>query len=780
MKGWVVARSRGPLLCGALLVGLVPHIAHATGGLRAAPPGRIAIAPDGLSPMELVVFDPGLLPALLAVPLEGSVRIDDWPVAPGLRRALVVARHDVYAPDARIVAVDHGREVDVPRSRQVFFWGSIEDEPGSTVMVALDPEDQTVSGFTMSADGSFDLLPPATDRPEHHLVAAPASLRQPGEEAPGFDCGQADLPPHGRDRQGQAESATSSDGMEPRLPVSLHTAVLAMDTDNEAMGTKFSNNTTVAANWMAQAIAGMSAIYERDLFIRFYQGYTIFRLSTTPDPYVQSAGGSADGAKLNEFSAYWDSHYDGVRRTLTMMISGKQPAGGWSGIAWLSGLCSTSVGYSFNQVFRTGTTVGSSDVQLLTHEVGHNFGSRHTHCTDTSAAAGTQPIDYCYAGESCPTGAWTPNPGVSCPAPFSITPVSGGPSINNVRGTIMSYCHQLGGCNVTNVFHPSTVNVFSPRVDAAIGACIFPFNANPAPAVTGIAPSSGSVNGGAAVTITGTNFRSPANVTFPDLGRGDPATSVVVVNATTITAVTPAHAAGVTDVVVMNPGQQTGTLRNAYTYVPAVTVSSINPNGGTTAGGTPVTITGAGFVAPATVTLGGTAATGVGVSSSTTITATTPAHAAGIVDVVVQSSGQTATLSSGYFYLTPPPPGGFFTVSPCRLVDTRNPAGPRGGPALLPSSRRNFTLTGFCGIPSTAKAISVNLTVTGSTASGFLSLFPGNGIAPATSSINFVTGQTRANNAVALLATDGTGSLAVVNGAAGTVHFILDVNGYFQ
>src|SRR5437773_6049394 len=249
--------------------------------------------------MELMVFDPGLAPALLAVPPEDSVRIDDWPVAPGLRRTLVLARHDVYAPDARIVAIDHGREVEVPRSRQAFFWGSIDGEPGSTVMVALDPEDQTVSGFTMSGEGSFDLLPPAADRPAHHLVAAPASLRRPGEGAPGFACGQGDLPAQGRDRQERAELPLASAGIEPHLPSSLHTAVLAIDTDNEAMGTKFSSNTAIAANWMAQAVAGMSAVYERDVFIRFYQGYTIFRLPTTADPYAQDAGGNADGAKLN-------------------------------------------------------------------------------------------------------------------------------------------------------------------------------------------------------------------------------------------------------------------------------------------------------------------------------------------------------------------------------------------------------------------------------------------------------------------------------------------------
>ena len=65
---------------------------------------------------------------------------------------------------------------------------------------------------------------------------------------------------------------------------------------------------------------------------------------------------------------------------------------------------------------------------------------------------------------------------------------------------------------------------------------------------------------------------------------------------------------------------------------PAPTVSGVSPTSGTTAGGTPVTITGTGFLAGATVKLGGTAATGVNVASSTSITATTPAHAAGAVE----------------------------------------------------------------------------------------------------------------------------------------------------
>ena len=84
---------------------------------------------------------------------------------------------------------------------------------------------------------------------------------------------------------------------------------------------------------------------------------------------------------------------------------------------------------------------------------------------------------------------------------------------------------------------------------------------------------------------------------------------------------------------------------------PAPTVTGIGPSSGTANGGTPVTITGTGFLSGATVKLGGTTATNVTVTSSSTITATTPAHAAGTVDLVVTNTdGQSGTLSGGYTY----------------------------------------------------------------------------------------------------------------------------------
>src|SRR4029077_2020883 len=149
---------------------------------------------------------------------------------------------------------------------------------------------------------------------------------------------------------------------------------------------------------------------------------------------------------------------------------------------------------------------------------------------------------------------------------------------------------------------------------------------------------------------TGTNFVSGATVTF----GGTAATNVVVTNGTTITATTPAHAAGAVTVTVTVSGQS-GSLNSGFTYVLAPSVSSVSPNNGPVAGGTGVTITGTNFVSGATVTFGGTAATNVVVTNGTTITATTPAHAAGAVTVTVTNPDtQSGNLANGFTYVATP------------------------------------------------------------------------------------------------------------------------------
>jgi hypothetical protein len=119
----------------------------------------------------------------------------------------------------------------------------------------------------------------------------------------------------------------------------------------------------------------------------------------------------------------------------------------------------------------------------------------------------------------------------------------------------------------------------------------------------------------------------------------------------------------------------------------------------------------------------------------------------------------------------------FYTLAPCRLLDTREPA---GGPSVSAGSERVITTTPRCGIPASAKALSVNLTAVTPSAPGNLRLFPGDAAAPDTSTVNFAAGVTRANNAVVGLASSGSGTLAMRNSSSASVHVVIDVNGYFE
>ncbi|HEV7516835.1 MAG TPA: hypothetical protein VGR07_11085 [Thermoanaerobaculia bacterium] len=122
-----------------------------------------------------------------------------------------------------------------------------------------------------------------------------------------------------------------------------------------------------------------------------------------------------------------------------------------------------------------------------------------------------------------------------------------------------------------------------------------------------------------------------------------------------------------------------------------------------------------------------------------------------------------------------------YTVPPCRLLDTRNPSGPAGGPALPPGGQRVLTVTSRCGIPAAARAVAVNVTVVAPPQAGHIRFFPGNAQAPNAAALNFGAGQTRTNNAILMLASSGTGTLAVQSfTSGGFLHLVLDVTGYFQ
>jgi hypothetical protein len=137
-----------------------------------------------------------------------------------------------------------------------------------------------------------------------------------------------------------------------------------------------------------------------------------------------------------------------------------------------------------------------------------------------------------------------------------------------------------------------------------------------------------------------------------------------------------------------------------------------------------------------------------------------------------------ATTTGIDFGLDPSPGSSFYSVVPCRVLDTREPGGPAGGQPLVAGAERIFSLVGACGIPSTAKAVSLNVTVTQPTHAGNVRLYPGGAPTPATSTVNFSPGLTRAGNATVAL--NASGEVAVLASPSGTVHLVLDVSGYYE
>jgi hypothetical protein len=160
---------------------------------------------------------------------------------------------------------------------------------------------------------------------------------------------------------------------------------------------------------------------------------------------------------------------------------------------------------------------------------------------------------------------------------------------------------------------------------------------------------------------------------------------------------------------------------------------------------------------------------------------TYPRTANGNVAPTRTLQGVNTLLSATFLTETVTPVVGtsFYTLTPCRVADTRNPNGPYGGPPLAANADRTFVFAGQCGVPAGAKAVAINIATTGPTAGGDLRLFPAGSSLPLVSAINYNAGKTRANNAVIPLGAGG--DLTVhVDQPSGTVHAILDVTGYFE
>jgi metallopeptidase family M12-like protein len=407
------------------------------------------------------VLDRTQLDRIDKLAVGANFTIDRFPDGFGGESSVRFERIDVYAPGARIFVVDDAGQREVPRSKRVEWIGSNAD--GSVrVSIGFDPGVANLKGVGTSSAGTFVVSTQKTAN-GLRLRAVPVESTYPAGVVPEV-LGTDDAKPSGRAMPSALEIALAGEA-----PAgSLRRAVVAVDTDNEFMSRRFSNNTTTASAWIADLFATMNVMYERDLDVRLTQGTTTLRVTT--DPYTQN-NSPADGGDLDEFGNYWQAHYNNVQRAFAILLSGKSSnQNSASGIAWINAYCenqSQGGSYSVNQIFTNAAIDVSLSARIVGHELGHNFGANHTHCTDISNGnepVATNTIDQCYRGEAgsgCYGGA------VSCP--------SAGPG--HPLGTIMSYCN-VGGTNGANCgqnvlqFHPTHVSALNTLIAQHTGACL--------------------------------------------------------------------------------------------------------------------------------------------------------------------------------------------------------------------------------------------------------------------------------------------------------------------
>jgi hypothetical protein len=160
-----------------------------------------------------------------------------------------------------------------------------------------------------------------------------------------------------------------------------------------------------------------------------------------------------------------------------------------------------------------------------------------------------------------------------------------------------------------------------------------------------------------------------------------------------------------------------------------------------------------------------------------------PAGTSGAVTVVASAYNNLPTLTNvildinGYFAPPTSTSLAFYPITPCRAVDTRNAAGPLGGPYMAAGQTRSFPVLSSttCNLPANAQAYSLNVTAVPAGPLGYLTVWPTGQPQPAASTLNATTGTIVANAAIVPAGSSGAVSVFVQD----NTDVVLDVNGYF-
>lgn len=343
----------------------------------------------------------------------------------------------VWTPDAEIWLNQPGGAPEIRQPPQVNrLAGRLIGEPGSRVVLTELPDGRWRG--LLSRQGEFWLLPETAPGRALLFENVPGARRT---EAGEFQC-QTRTPPREVFRDRSRARVPDRVGVSTSRHGHDHTARIALETDRQFLD-RFNGDITEALTYLGDLFAFISSIYVDE--VKTSLALTHVSLWPDDDPWHHQT----IGCGLYETGGFWNMNRTDIDRSVMHFVSGK--SGG--GVAWLGAMCAAPFPvnhgscnippvpnnhYGGDYAASAGIVGGFDvdnpgavwDLVVIAHELGHNFGSSHTHCYKNVGGI-SEPVDRCYDLEG---GANCNNAPAELPGPAG-----------QGSGTIMSYCHLHSG-----------------------------------------------------------------------------------------------------------------------------------------------------------------------------------------------------------------------------------------------------------------------------------------------------------------------------------------------
>ena len=413
-------------LCGHAL-GAAPVVVNPLKSERAVgiARGAAALSVDAQAYRALKGVDRAVFPQVTLDPVRG-VKAD-----------LELQRFEVFTHDARIVEMTDAGEVELPRPDVQLWRGTVRGDADSKVFLAITPE--SAQGYIATAAETFVVSAGDAGAMPTLVFGANSEAAKNVDIGPGEPCMAGLLPPIGplpeRPNTGASERGSNYTCKRFRI---------AIETDNE-LRNRFTSSAQ-ATTYVTTLMGAVSEIYQRD--VKMVLTVPFLRIWTTTDPW----NAANTGAQLDQFVSYWGQNMNNVQRDLAHFLS-TRPLGG--GIAYINAACS-GFGYGVSANLNGGfpyplvnNSASNWDPNVVAHELGHNFGTGHTHESNwynpivdgcgLAYVGGVQDCSVAFAG----------------------------------NGSIMSYCHLCSGgmANIKLDFGPRVEDTIRGFIDSGAAFC---------------------------------------------------------------------------------------------------------------------------------------------------------------------------------------------------------------------------------------------------------------------------------------------------------------------